>query len=84
MAYDQIHQRLACTSHNGRVRLHRLERDGELLKCPCPTPVLSVGRRKLGGTLDHRNYWTYPTYRHVRRSRTIAKRVLFGDWGNVC
>lgn len=31
-AYDPVYQQLACTSHNGKLRLNRLERDGKLLE----------------------------------------------------
>lgn len=32
IAYDPVYQRLACTSHNGKLKLNRLERDGEPLE----------------------------------------------------
>ena len=68
MAYDPVHRRLACTSHSGKLRVLRLEREGKPLYIARNTHVLN-GAGTLGGLLN------------VDNGKGIPRAVIFGNGG---
>ena len=72
IAYDPHHHRLACSGHSGKVKLHRLERDGKPFVYHI-SPDLPTGVLNVAGNLV--TLWTSDT------GGSIPRTVIFGDKG---